>query len=148
MFWLIVAPTFISSWPPLDFTSCSCARFPSLARKGNLVTVGKYKICVAVVPPCVCTWRLSVLLDTATALYSLELSLKPFHSLVFWSSVSRVYLRKLDLCSFWDQDNKNRQWNGLWDKSSLFFFQLIHSLWRLFSKLLILSCGIIPKCDF
>lgn len=44
------APAFVALYASLDFTFCSCARFPSLSRKENHAAVGRYNIRVAMSP--------------------------------------------------------------------------------------------------
>lgn len=70
LFFFPKAPVFASSYPSLDFTFCSSARFPSLSSKENHATVGRYKICVSVSPICLHTGDISVVIHCNCRVFS------------------------------------------------------------------------------
>lgn len=61
-------------------------------------------------------------------------------SQVLWSSDSKLELRNIILCGFWDWGKENGQWSSFLKKPSLFFLHIIHFLClRIISKLFDLS---------
>lgn len=61
-------------------------------------------------------------------------------SQVLWSSDSKLDLRNIILCGFWDRGKENGQWSSFLKKPSLFFLHIIHFLClRIISKLFDLS---------